>query len=503
MLQITKAKTLYTNLTYMDKIYSTDRFEKIDADLQDSDLAIKSYKESTVEETAKKMEYGKSRWDYELKRGLERGAYHYDHKKEDDINNVLYFHGNVKMDYDYFIKNYGPGALDNSVHWANRNQSVGGNYGIDQEVYDIVRAGGDPEGKIYGRSNMFSDPKAQKLAEDLFGIYDYELKLHTQVTGQLLHLHMDNFAARLDRKNSFQEMDYDKDATKIRRFVVFLSDWQQGQVWVQGTATWTHWKAGDIISWDWQDIPHGTVNLGWDKRYILQFTGRTTQKTLDFLANTTKDSTHDLDIHNIDDRKGCAKSEDFIKYFGKSWQPKHDLYTYSSWRILGQIKPNDQVLDIGCGYNIFKNALGDRLYGIDPCVQKGATYEYTEETNFNGKLVESHGSGRGPDEVIAWEHYTPHKEFNVFLCLGSLNFGDTDYVEAQIKKLADTCKPGNRVYWRQNPGRSDHPHKGKEVVKFFPHSFEQNQIWCDRYGFELKECKWDDNNRIYAVWIKT
>ena len=201
------------------------------------------------------------------------------------------------MDCDYFIKTYGDAAEENAVHWATRNKSVGGNYAIDQEVYDIVRSGGDPEGKIYGRANMFTDPKAIALAEGLLGLFDYELKLHSQVCGQLLHMHMDNFAARLDRQNSLQEMDYDVDPKKVHRFVVFLNDWSLGQIWHQGTAVHTHWKAGDIISWHWQDFPHGTANMGWDTRYILQFTGRTTDKTWNFIENTTKDSKHLLDIH--------------------------------------------------------------------------------------------------------------------------------------------------------------------------------------------------------------
>ena len=134
----------------MDKSYEErqDFQKKIDVDLQDSDQVVKNYKEEGKETQQQKLQYGKSRWDFEQKRGLERGAWHYDHSKQDDINDVLYFHGNVKMDYNYFIKNYGPDALDNPVHWATRNKSVGGNYGIDQEVYDIVRAGGDPEGKM-------------------------------------------------------------------------------------------------------------------------------------------------------------------------------------------------------------------------------------------------------------------------------------------------------------------------------------------------------------------
>ena len=283
------------------KDYSEKVLKKIDTDLQDSDeaiLKIKEHTKVTAERTGKTLEYGKSRWDYEKKRALDNNRYHFDWSKKDKIEDVLMFHGNVNMDCDYFIKTYGDAALDNAVHWATRNKSVGGNYAIDQEVYDIVRSGGDPEGKIYGRANMFTDPKAIALAEGLLGLYDYELKLHSQVCGQLLHMHMDNFAARLDRQNTFDELDYDVDPKKVHRFVVFLNDWSMGQIWHQGTATYTHWKAGDIISWHWQDFPHGTANMGWDTRYILQYTGRTTDKTWKFIEGTNKDSKHTLDIHN-------------------------------------------------------------------------------------------------------------------------------------------------------------------------------------------------------------
>jgi hypothetical protein len=283
------------------KDYSEKVLKKIDEDLQDSDQAIKNLKAHTevnALKTGSKLEYGKSRWDFEKKRALGRGAYHFDWSKKDNIEDVLMFHGNIDMDCDYFINTYGDNAQKNAVHWATRNKSVGENYGIDQEVYDIVRSGGDPEGKIYGRANMFTDPKAVALAEGLLGLYDYELKLHSQVCGQLLHMHMDNFAARLDRQNSFDELDYDVDPKKVHRFVVFLNDWSMGQIWHQGTAVHTHWKAGDVISWHWQDFPHGTANMGWDTRYILQYTGRTTEKTWKFIEGTNKDSKHTLDIHN-------------------------------------------------------------------------------------------------------------------------------------------------------------------------------------------------------------
>ena len=61
-----------------------------------------------------------------------------------------------------------------------------------------------------------------------------------------------------------------------------------------------------------------------------------------------------------------------------------------------------------------------RIYGIDP---------------YNNKA----------DQLISWEDYKLHKEFNVFFILGSFNFGDEKY-RSQIKII----KRYYRIYWRQN-----------------------------------------------------
>ncbi len=86
------------------KDYSETVLKKIDQDLQDSDQAIKNLKAHTevnAIKTGKKLEYGKSRWDYEKKRALERGAYHFDWNKKDNIEDELMFHGNINMDCEY------------------------------------------------------------------------------------------------------------------------------------------------------------------------------------------------------------------------------------------------------------------------------------------------------------------------------------------------------------------------------------------------------------------
>ena len=75
----------------------------------------------------------------------------------------------------------------------------------------------------------------------------------------------------------------------IRRFAIMLSDYQLGQVFQLGTAHWTQWRAGDCITWEWQDVPHATCNMGWWDRPMLQVTGNVTQVTLDLLARASPD----------------------------------------------------------------------------------------------------------------------------------------------------------------------------------------------------------------------
>ena len=168
---------------------------------------------------------------------------------------------------------------------------------------------------------------------------------------------------------------------------------------------------------------------------------------------------------------------DFLKYFADNWQPDYSKFKYSGWALLDKIKADDKIIDIGCGYNLFKKHFGNRLYGIDPANNKA-------------------------DQVIAWEDYTPHKEFNVFFILGSINFGDEKYVESLVAKLSRETKTGDRIYWRQNPGIGDHPWKDTEQINFYPWTFNKNKEWANKYDFTINELLQDTGNRIYTEWTR-
>ena len=79
-------------------------------------------------------------------------------------------------------------------------------------------------------------------------------------------------------------------------FTIMLADWQLGQVFQLGNANWTQWRAGDCITWEWQDIPHATCNMGWWDRPMLQITGCTTPATQQVLDNAGPDQIFDLSM---------------------------------------------------------------------------------------------------------------------------------------------------------------------------------------------------------------
>ena len=66
--------------------------------------------------------------------------------------------------------------------------------------------------------------------------------------------------------------------------MIQLTDWQPGQFWEFGNYHWNQWTAGDVVTFDWQNMPHSTANAGHHPRVTLQLTGVKTSDTYDFLA---------------------------------------------------------------------------------------------------------------------------------------------------------------------------------------------------------------------------
>lgn len=174
--------------------------------------------------------------------------------------------------------------------------------------------------------------------------------------------------------------------------------------------------------------------------------------------------------------------DEITDFFIQGTEPNNNRHVYlSKWQysgytLLDKISPDESVIDIGCGRNLFKPYL-PKLIGVDPA---------TDEADYKLPILE----------------FETLEKFDVALCLGSVQFGDIDNIRAHLLKISSLLKPTGRIYWRCN----EKPWLPKW---FFKWSFDLHKTLSEEFGYDLKECKWDyytvDDDRgyrIYAEWIR-
>jgi len=227
--------------------------------------------------------WNNSRWEFTKS----RSKWHFNSKKDTNLGLDSYTPVcRFDVDFTEAINLCTPRARVST--WSSRNNfdkniASSGLYSATAEENDLINAGADPKQEIFFRAPA-EDVKIFRKISDWLGLEDPMIKFHNQTTGQMLHLHIDNFAARPERENSFKVTEMDTNPDIMRRFAIMLADWEMGQAWMFGNNMYWGWRAGECITWDWMDMPHATVNAGWKPRPLLQITGKQTQRTKDVLA---------------------------------------------------------------------------------------------------------------------------------------------------------------------------------------------------------------------------
>ena len=234
------------------------------------------------------QDWNDSRWDYMKS----QSNWHFDTQRPATEGADSYYHiCRFHADWTDAIVRCMP--LTRGSTWGDRNNwnpkvAAEGLYSATAEEKDLIRAGADPKMQIYERAKADDIEIFQKVSTWL-GMDRPMIKFHNQRTGQILVEHIDNFAAREEREDSFKIINIDKQPELMRRFAIMLDDWKLGQVFQLGTANFHQWRKGDCITWDWKDIPHATCNMGWEDRPMLQITGYVTERTNEIIKNRSKD----------------------------------------------------------------------------------------------------------------------------------------------------------------------------------------------------------------------
>lgn len=180
-----------------------------------------------------------------------------------------------------------------------------------------------------------------------------------------------------------------------------------------------------------------------------------------------------------------------FKYFGESgtWKGSRDgavkateHFGQTGMSLIDKVNAlnPESVLDVGCGYNLFKDKI-QNLWGIDPY-------------NTNA------------DENVGIMEFQPEKEFDVVLALGSINFGSEESIYYQTLKLVSMCKEGGHIFLRVNPGVT-HNRPGAEWIDFFewsPEKLSQAATRCNCEMVELAQDRETNGNgiRFYAHWVR-
>lgn len=111
----------------------------------------------------------------------------------------------------------------------------------------------------------FPEPEWMQHFRHWLPMQHFSWSIYRMPPGTVLPEHSDTY-------KKFREIYAIPDSAVIRRYVVFLENWQSGHYFEIDSAPVVNWICGKGVFWH-DDVPHIAANLGKSHRYTLQITG--------------------------------------------------------------------------------------------------------------------------------------------------------------------------------------------------------------------------------------
>lgn len=202
---------------------------------------------------------------------------------------------------------------------------------------------------------------------------------------------------------------------------------------------------------------------------------RNSNKLKQLIQGTFDVEIDDVEYTNIGELVDRIDDAVLDKYFRQYWQPEMKKYKYSGLKLIDEINSLNPraVLDVGCGYNEFQGKINN-LIGIDP---------------YNNSA----------DQTVSILDYKTDTRFDAIMALGSINFGSTDKVFAELEKTVSLGAPGCLYFFRVNPGLS-HNNDQSRWITFYPWNSNFIVNCADYFDLDVLDLRNDYKNRIYFVW---
>jgi hypothetical protein len=213
-----------------------------------------------------------------------KSKYHFDNFKNDPMFDKVEKLGKIIADFkpevEEIIKNAKPAT------WRTRGQE--GKSRPEEELasedYDLEKFG---YGSDYQITHLnWNIPTKLKMITELFGLDDCMERIHVQMPGEVWNLHLDKLEKWLPNE-----------PWRVMRIQVALTDWEQGHFWSYGNYNHQQWHAGDVTTFDWQNVPHSTANAGHNPRVTFQLTGVATEKTNEFINRLKRFNTYSINLY--------------------------------------------------------------------------------------------------------------------------------------------------------------------------------------------------------------
>ena len=211
----------------------------------------------------------KSNW--EISRA--QSTYHFDPARTDQPGSVMSYLGCIEPTWTHDLKDIVANARP--ATWATRGYKGEGIEAppeeLEKEEYDLTANGMPVDLPITHLT--WRMPESLQRISDAFALSNCMNRIHVQQPGEVWNRHIDKL----------QKWDPDH-PEMVMRIMIQLTAWQPGQFWEYGNYHYNQWRAGDVTTFDWANIPHCTANAGFVPRVTLQLTGIRTAATLDYLA---------------------------------------------------------------------------------------------------------------------------------------------------------------------------------------------------------------------------
>lgn len=165
-----------------------------------------------------------------------------------DYDNQAVMHGQDNVN-NMPIRKQAEMALKNNTHTIHNSQ-----------YFKIANA--ELEHWYEPLSGMFSNLKKEKMGISLF----------VQMPGHTIWSHVDTYSSFI-RRTGDSKADY----SVLRRYMVFVKDWDWGHFFHYGNHCFNQWKAGDC--WDLRPgIYHGSANAGVNPKITIHWSGEINEK---------------------------------------------------------------------------------------------------------------------------------------------------------------------------------------------------------------------------------